>query len=236
MKDTVFFDLGGTLVEYYTLREFPSILEAAIGAVSHHLAELGRPAPSWEEIWRRTTAENHEAGDYRVRALEDRLARIFQLHGPPGDGSLLDLCRLFMQPIFARARLYDDAIPALTHVQSAGYRAAIISNTPWGSPAALWREELHRLSLDAHLDDAIFCCDSGWRKPAPEIFTLAMERLDTSASHCVFVGDDPRWDVMGPLAAGMDVVLLDRAGIQRVPGVETITTLDALPDILAGWR
>jgi FMN phosphatase YigB (HAD superfamily) len=60
-----------------------------------------------------------------------------------------------------------------------------------------------------------FCGDAGWRKPAKPIFELALQKLQTQAGDCLFVGDDPRWDVAGPRAMGMDAVLVDRLGETR---------------------
>jgi len=48
-----------------------------------------------------------------------------------------------------------------------GYRTGIISNLPWGSPPALWREEVGRLGVAGEVDEVVFCGDAGYRKPAP---------------------------------------------------------------------
>jgi phosphoserine phosphatase len=71
-----------------------------------------------------------------VRPLEERLARIFQIK--TRDTKLMqDLRRTFMEPIFARGTLYDDAVSALQETRSRDLKTAIVSNTPWGSPAGL---------------------------------------------------------------------------------------------------
>jgi putative hydrolase of the HAD superfamily len=58
----------------------------------------------------------------------------------------------------------------------------------------------------------VFCRDTGWRKPAPPVFELVLDRLGVAAGDCLFVGDDPRWDIVGPERLGMPAVLIDRTG------------------------
>lgn len=79
MKNTVLFDFGGTLSQYFERSEFPHILEQAITEVQNYLGQKGLLSISSEAMWRRVRDEDHEARDYRVRPLEERLARVFQL-------------------------------------------------------------------------------------------------------------------------------------------------------------
>ena len=223
-KTVVLFDLGGTLVEYYDTGEFLPILEAAVQDVSCSLRERGVAPPAWDDVWQRTLDENYEANDYRVRPLEDRLRRIVALEQlDHTEITICDICRTFMGPIFRRARVYEDTLPVLDELRSSGLRTAIVSNTPWGSPADLWYEELDRLAIAPWVDSVVFCRDAGWRKPAPPILSLVLQRLQAGANDCLFMGDDPRWDVVGAQAVGMDVVLVGRkerypdAGVRRLP-------------------
>jgi len=233
MKQAVLFDLGGTLVEYYTTAEFPGILEEAIGEVEgylHHL-DLLRVPP--EAFWPRVKEEDHEAGDHRVRPLEGRLIRIFQLDNAGysrvkwvSGALVMEMCRRFMKPIFARGRRYGDALPMLQKLRAAGPKTAIVSNTPWGSPAELWREEVERHGLLAQA--VVFCRDAGWRKPARQIFEFALGRLGASPQESLFVGDDPRWDMQGPRETGMEAILIDRQGIVAGSREDTIRSLEEL--------
>ena len=116
--------------------------------------------------------------DHRVRPLEGRLARIFELEAEVCSEALLEeMCARFLAPMHARGRLYEDAIPALDQARAQGLRTAIVSNTPWGSPAKLWRAEVDRLGLSAHADVVVFCGEAGWRKPEPSRCSSEM-RLD----------------------------------------------------------
>jgi putative hydrolase of the HAD superfamily len=66
--------------------------------------------------------------------------------------------------------------------------------------------------LVERVDAVVFCGDVGWRKPARQIFEYTLERLHVAPGACVFVGDDPRWDLVGSRALGMQAILIDRWG------------------------
>jgi hypothetical protein len=40
-----------------------------------------------------------------------------------------------------------DALPLLESIRQRGIKTAIVSNTPWGSSASVWRNELARHGL-----------------------------------------------------------------------------------------
>lgn len=210
MKDTVLFDLGGTLAQYYESSEFPAILEQAIAQVQNYLRQKGLFSISPQVMWRGVRDEDHEARDHRVRPLEERLVRIFQLDSIQATGLAMAMCRCFIKPIFARGRCYKDTRPTLQELRSRNFKTAIVSNTPWGSPASLWREEIERLGLSKYVDVLVFCTDVGWRKPAKQIFEFALAKLQAPPRGCVFVGDDPRWDLAGHRAVGIETILIDR--------------------------
>lgn len=212
MKQAVLFDLGNTLVHYFERSEFPAILEQAILAVRRYLHEKELLTVPEEAMWRRVREEDHEETDYRVRPLEERLGRIFGIDRAQRPEVAAAMGRRFTEPIFVRGRCYEDALPVLRKLREDGIRTAIVSNTPWGSPGSLWREELARLDLSPWVDAAVFCTDVGWRKPARPIFERAMELLAAGPEDCLFVGDDPRWDLAGSRAVGMDVILINRQG------------------------
>ena len=82
------------------------------------------------------------------------------------------------------------------------------------------------------MNAALFCADVGWRKPALPIFQATAKALGVEAGACVFVGDDPRWDVHGAQAAGMVPVLVDRTGRYAGHGGWLIHGLGELPALL----
>ncbi|MHC4593246.1 MAG: HAD family hydrolase [Planctomycetota bacterium] len=233
MKKAVLFDLGNTLVRYFDRDELPAILKAAITEVRDHLAADGLLTVPPELMWERVRKEDHGSPGDRVYPLEDRLGRIFGLVEPGASEPLTDaLCRAFMKPIFALAHVYEDVVPTLDRLRTAGLRTAIVSNTPWGSPAGLWREELERLGLAGRIDEIVLCGDVGWRKPDRRIFEFVLGKMQAQPADCLFVGDHPRWDVEGPSAVGIDAILIDRTGSCPANG----TVIHDLQEVLAMAR
>ena len=182
---------------------------------------------------RRVDADDREARNHGVRPLEARLERIFGLSREEKYRLAADMCRAFFAPIFARGRLFDDTIEFLDWCRQRDYRVGIVSNCPWGSPGWLWREELERHGLHERCERAVFCTDVGWRKPALPIFRAVLDQFACRAEDCMFVGDDPRWDVRGARRAGMFPVLIDRTG-ESVAGIDApvIDRLHGLESIL----
>jgi putative hydrolase of the HAD superfamily len=210
-------------------------LQQAITEIKDFLNKQGVLNVASEEIARRLREEDHEADDYRVRLLEERLARIFQIDPSISSATLaMTLCRLFMKPIFARGRWYDDALPVVNELRARGFKTGIVSNTSWGSPALLWREEIERLGLAEQMDAVVFCRDVGWRKPARQIFQFALKQINMKARDCVFVGDHPEWDLIGARTVGLDAVLIDRQGILSDDKAQHIRSLYELPARLHG--
>ncbi len=70
--------------------------------------------------------------------------------------------------------------------------------------------------------------DCGWRKPAPQPFFAALAHFEARPEECIFVGDDPRWDVSGAVECGLEAVLLDRYGGHPDFAGRRLTTLEGL--------
>ena len=228
----VLVDLGGTLVDFFGHTTPGKVLPLALASARRVLVEKGRDAPPVFVLESRWGWSSQRPDDPLVRPLEDRLARTFGLDG--ADEILPALCRSFMVPLFRQARLFEDALPFLDSLRRIGCEAVIVSNTTWGSPAELWREQLSRTGIDARISGSVFCRDVGWRKPDPHIFAHALKVARACPEECLFVGDNPVWDVEGPGRAGIPGVLLDRRVEFTGQGYDRITNLWELVRRLQG--
>ena len=226
------FDLGNTLVAYYRASDFAPILRESIDSICDFLAERKSVVADRERAFQHALELNTEDPDYRVRPLVGRLIEIFSEH-ELADGDLSTMCDIFLRPIFRLGTLDADALSTLAAIRRKRIRTAIVSNTPWGSPAQRWAEELRRHGLTEAVDATVFCVDVGWRKPAPQIFHHALSLLDVDARDSVFVGDDPRQDVAGAERSGLRAILLDprRASADApCPSIRGLEELLALLD------
>ena len=154
------------------------------------------------------------------------------------DELLHAMSQRFLEPIFATARPNPEAAPVLRRIRALGLKLAIVSNTPWGSPSAAWRDELRRWGLLELVDEAVFCVDVGWRKPAPQIFEHTLAHLGVAAQRALFVGDDPRWDVEGARRMGIAPVLLsdDASTASQCPTIQRLADLISMLQRPAGTQ
>ncbi len=108
------------------------------------------------------------------------------------------------------------------------YRLALVTNSPRAHHA------LEHLGLTDQFD-VVVEIPPDLRKPRPEGFWHAAEALGVEPADLVYVGDSYRCDVQGGLAAGVRPIWVDRhgSGLPVPDGVTRITSLDALPDLLA---
>ena len=204
----ILFDLGNTLVGYYTLSEFPLVLRRCLRECARAQGHTADPDRD-EDLFERALLLNREQSDYAVRPLAARLQELFGAYESLDEASARALGAAFLKPIFAMARPDPQAVPLLEALRGRGIKTAIVSNTPWGSPADAWRAELTRHGLLDKVDATVFCVDVGWRKPHRAPFDRALSLLEVAPADALFVGDDHRWDIVGAQNAGLRPVLLE---------------------------
>jgi putative hydrolase of the HAD superfamily len=74
MTRAVLFDLGNTLVRYYSRDEFLPILRECLRCAA---AALHKKAVDLDGLFEKAVELNHEADDFAVRRLEDRIRSLF---------------------------------------------------------------------------------------------------------------------------------------------------------------
>jgi FMN phosphatase YigB (HAD superfamily) len=211
--DAVVFDYGNTLVSYWTRDQWREVLRRCVDGAARYVSARGRPLPPDDVLLQRVEAERGAGKGEKVRPLEGRLARIFELRLEHWSAADVDaLCRAYLEPMWGYGRTPEDVLPALRALRAGGLRTAVLSNLPWGSPWEPWREEMARRGLVGLLDVAAACRLAGWRKPDRRAFAFVLDMLQVEPARALFVGDDPRWDIEGPRRIGMDAVLMDRHG------------------------
>jgi putative hydrolase of the HAD superfamily len=185
-------DFGGVLT---------SPLFAAFSSYSEHLGVSG------EDFGRAMARATEEHGEHPLFALErgeiteqeflDRLERAMQeLLGRHVDlHSMAERLMADLHPneeLFAYYRRLRD---------ERGLRLGILTNNvrEW---EPLWRA---KLPIDEIFEDVVDSAFVGMRKPEPEIYALALERLGVEASACAFV-DDTEVNVDAARALGLHAV------------------------------
>lgn len=106
-----------------------------------------------------------------------------------------------------------------TEVRSRGLATGLLTNNA-KEFQDFWRP---LIPLEELFDDVVDSSEVGMRKPAPEIYLLALERLGVVASEAVFIDDAPG-NVAGAEAVGITSVLM---GQQRTDVAAAIEALEA---------
>jgi putative hydrolase of the HAD superfamily len=117
-------------------------------------------------------------------------------------GTTNEFCEEFMKYV----RIDNHAKSALKKLHEK-YKLGIVSN--FAIPECV-DKLLTKHGLDAFFDVVVVSGAVNKRKPSPEIFEKALEKLGVNAEDTVFVGDTVDADVIGAKAAGMKAVFIER--------------------------
>ncbi len=124
---------------------------------------------------------------------------------------------------------FDDVGMALSMLDKAGFRLAIASNFDSRLNSVC---EVHP-ALKA-IECRFISSEMGFRKPAPEFYSLLISHCGCPANEILMIGDDPQHDVAGPISAGMYAVLLDRRVTNASPS--SINSLQQLVSMSPEFR
>jgi HAD superfamily hydrolase (TIGR01662 family) len=116
--------------------------------------------------------------------------------------------------------LYEDALPALRELRERGIKIGVVSNS---SRDVREFAQHHALEIDA----GISSFHHGKTKPHASIFRAVLQLLEVEPHEALMVGDTIDADIEGPLAIGMQAVLLDRYGLhpEFAPRIESLAEL-----------
>jgi len=119
--------------------------------------------------------------------------------------------------VFFQARqqveFFDDALPSLESLRQR-YRLGVVSNG---------NASVEHVGLGHLIEHAVSASDLRVAKPDRRIFEALAARFETPPRQIVYVGDHPRYDVMGPREAGLQSVWLNR---ERQPWPEDLPEPD----------
>src|SRR5262245_46133929 len=120
---------------------------------------------------------------------------------------------------------------ALRRLRGMGLRLAVVSNAN-GTLRVLF----DRVGLRPLVDLVLDSWEEKVEKPDPRFFELALSRMGARAETTVHVGDLYEADVRGARAAGIEPVLLDRAGLYPDADCRRVSSLLELAEWLSVRR
>ncbi len=109
--------------------------------------------------------------------------------------------------------VFPDVADGVLRLRSLGLRICVASN---------FDRRLHRVAsglpeLSPWIEPLVISSEVGFRKPHPEFYRAACERLGLSPDEVLSIGDDLQNDVLGPSEVGLQALLLDREGRSGFP-------------------
>jgi putative hydrolase of the HAD superfamily len=192
--EAVVFDLFGTLVYEFPRADWDAWLETSAAIVE---ADVDAFRGAWE-----ATAVERQTG--RLGDIEENLRTVAARAGAWPNGSQI------AETLEGRAAMYrtwfvprPGAEEVLAGLRADGYPLALVSMCAPDTPA-MW----HASPLDGTVDAEVFSCEVGLRKPDPDIYLLAAERLRVAPDACLYVGDGSYHELSGAAAVGMHPVLI----------------------------
>ena len=194
--EVVFFDLYGTLIDIRTDEQ----CDAAWQALYDTACELGAQYDSVEALRE------------RFEKLEAREMLHQSNHAIVRNGwDEFDVLPVYRSLLMNRN---DEAERLLALPQAAQKAAwafrqgstsivvALLSN----AQSCYTRAELEMTGLASVLDDVIISSEEKIRKPARDLYMLALDREFVTAKHALMVGNDEKNDIVGARSAGIDGV------------------------------
>jgi putative hydrolase of the HAD superfamily len=201
-------DLDGTLVDY--LGDFQKLLleNARNLNIPPHLLE---PFMQLTGNYTRSLANSLEIAK---RSLQDL--------NIPEPENLEQLCKQFSQNYAKDIERLEGATHLLDFLKSKTIPLAIITNGPTDMQLAA----IHKAALQDYFKTILVSGELGVRKPDPNIFRTACERLEVLPEHCLMVGDNLNADIAGTKSIGMQTAWLSRAKQQGVLAFENLHGLE----------
>jgi putative hydrolase of the HAD superfamily len=208
----VLFDVGGTLIES---RPAPPGVYAQVLSRWGMAVDASQVGPVFQRVWTELT-QLHPRGLDRYHHLKggewewwgEFLRRVLSAlgHPAPWEPVLRELFDAFAEP--SLWHVFPEVDEVLVALRGRGYRLGVVSNWDSRLPTLL-----DRLGLAGHFEVVLVSALEGIEKPGVEIFRRAAARMAVSARECLHVGDSPLDDYRGAECAGMNTVLVDRAGV-----------------------
>lgn len=191
------FDLDGTLYPNYRLyfRLIPGILA--------HPRFLG----AFAAVRRRFHSLALDPVPGAVSFYEEQAALMGEILGEPGGRILKKTERLIYrgwEGCFSRIRLFPGVRETLRAFRGAGLKLALLSDFPPWNKIAL-------LGLEGFFDVLLASEKTGRLKPSPLPFNALASSLALNPQEILYVGNSPRYDAAGSLAAGMRAALIRRS-------------------------
>ena len=219
MINTVLFDMGGTLEDiWYNDQTIQDVTRKLLTFLQEHDMVTGsNEICFWNKI-------NNGIRRYKQWSEGDldkeKVARYAE-----------DMAGLWEVTYYHR-ELRPGVKEALEELKNKGYRLGVISNT-----ASLYSvfDVLEAYGIRDYFEDVTLSSVTGYRKPHPGIFQIALREMKAKAEECAYVGDTLSRDVIGAkrMHFGAAIQIRSFLSSQKDEGVDSVWQPDHVVEKIA---
>lgn len=192
MIKAIIFDLDNTLVDFMLLKE------RAVEAAVHSMIDAGLKLTKEEANKRINDIYKKEGIEYQQ--VFDQL--FLELYGKVDHKIVSAGIVAYRTAREAALKPYPKVFPTLIELIKLGMKLAVVSDAP--SKEAWLR--LSYINFHHLFDVVITYDDTNVKKPSPEPFNLALQKLNIKPEECLMIGDWAERDMVGAKAVGMKTV------------------------------
>ena len=229
----VFFDLGGTLIEYEN-HDWATLGKMGLAAVHPFLKNLYPQLPQPDLFAQTFYRHLRELLDQREIHAEislydavDIILRKMSLD--VSDGLAHQFVDIYYKPVTEQISVIAGANELLQTLKRAGLKIGLISNTIF--PEKFHLQELADFGLRKYFDFTIFSSSVGMRKPAGGIFKMALGLAGGSPAETIFIGDRFDADIAGAKNAGIAAVWIFHENRDNPDGVTPDFEVEKLSEL-----
>ena len=194
MIRAILFDLFGTLVDNMTnaqVSDFRRMTAEALRVPGEEYAK------GWAETFTKRARGEYGSVENAIRAAAECCATPYYEDGMK---DALAVRRKWMD-IWMTPR--EDARVTIVALRKRGMRIGLLSNCSEDVPE-MWNTTI----FSDIIDEPLFSCSEGLRKPMPEFYERALGRLRVDAKDCLYVADGDNGELAAATKLGMPTVMI----------------------------
>ena len=224
----VLFDYGHTLVDFTVPED--ALFEVYDVIRERLVTEAGTELPQAQELVERVARQITRAVDKSYqhdRLIELDILALFEqalagLGVQPRPETVRWVAEMEHRTLSNHLVVSESTLSTLSVIRNAGLKVGVVSNAHL--LPELMREDWDNLGFGNVVDASVISCELGVRKPHPDIFLAALQKLRVAPEQAVFVGDRSLDDVRGAHGVGMRAILTTefRQSIGRVQSADEV--------------
>lgn len=163
----------------------------------------------------------------REHIRRERFKKILKGRVESINGQALEMSDFFIEHCPNGSKLVDGAAEVLSTL-SEEYPMSIITNGFTDTQG----KKLNASKIQSYFEHVITSESAQSRKPAKEIFDIALNQANTEGDHSIMIGDNLNADAIGARNAGLHSVWFDPQGIRLPYPQYRISHLSELPELI----